>query len=618
MKKILLSLFALLSVAGAWAATAITSVADLKNTSAYTIKSVSRGFLFHDATKPGYVCSSTQTTSAIVDATPANDGKTPIEQFAFLRTENTPASQYYLYNMGVGKYVTSSGNEGVIEFTDTPKSTWSVTVHGSYFLLHYLDRNNTTICVTGWAPQGTGCKLAINASIDDGNKMTITEVLTGATFAEQLAAIEKYEVSILKANATTALNLIGLGYPASNAQERTVLSNAINNTETTYAQLQTALDNYYACTNVELPISGKAYTINAWWPNGTELPMTFFASKEEGVYTGYDNGYAPKEGATAVKFACQEVDGKSLFVSDNGYYLGWQADGKENNCSQTYNADQLLGLVKAYISTSEGSAQDNVAVKDLFGKFCLQSTDGHNLMFSLSTKKYHNGNPGSTYCSNGAHTVYFALAEASDYTTNVLNVNTAATMKDGSYVATYFAPYAVALPDGYKAYTINEVGNGKAYLTQVEGDVPSNTGVIITAPSSGQVTLGLSTANSASIADNRLLGSVTDAYVAGDAYVLAKGTGGVGLYKAELDKDADGNVGNSHFKNNAGKAYLPASAITYGARYFVFDFETETGIENIEGAENVNGNVAIYNLSGRRIQNAQKGIYIVNGKKLIK
>ena len=40
-------------------------------------------------------------------------------------------------------------------------------------------------------------------------------------------------------------------------------------------------------------------------------------------------------------------------------------------------------------------------------------------------------------------------------------------------------------------------------------------------------------------------------------------------------------------------------------------------IESIEGAENA-ANAVIYDLSGRRVQKAQKGLYIVNGVKVIK
>ena len=48
---------------------------------------------------------------------------------------------------------------------------------------------------------------------------------------------------------------------------------------------------------------------------------------------------------------------------------------------------------------------------------------------------------------------------------------------------------------------------------------------------------------------------------------------------------------------------------------FVFDFEGQTtGVESIE----VNAdNQVIYDLSGRRVAKAGKGLYIINGKKVL-
>ncbi len=120
--------------------------------------------------------------------------------------------------------------------------------------------------------------------------------------------------------------------------------------------------------------------------------------------------------------------------------------------------------------------------------------------------------------------------------------------------------------------------------------------------------------------ENMLKGSVTNTYVKGDAYVLSapNGVGSVGLYKATLNKDENGNTGESHFKNNAGKAYLPAAAS--GARFLVFSFgdDMETGITETENENVKTENTVVYDLAGRRVQGAQKGIFIVNGKKVVR
>lgn len=112
--------------------------------------------------------------------------------------------------------------------------------------------------------------------------------------------------------------------------------------------------------------------------------------------------------------------------------------------------------------------------------------------------------------------------------------------------------------------------------------------------------------------ESQLCGTLADSYVAGDGYILAKPENyAAGFYKA-LKKYEDG----TKFLNNGFKAYLPKPASSE-ARFFVFDFGTETGIEDIQ-SENGNAKAEIYDLSGRRVQNTQKGLYIVNGKKVIK
>ena len=49
-----------------------------------------------------------------------------------------------------------------------------------------------------------------------------------------------------------------------------------------------------------------------------------------------------------------------------------------------------------------------------------------------------------------------------------------------------------------------------------------------------------------------------------------------------------------------------------------FDDDIETAISTIENGELRIENAPVYNLSGQRVSKAQKGIYIVNGKKIVK
>ena len=180
------------------------------------------------------------------------------------------------------------------------------------------------------------------------------------------------------------------------------------------------------------------------------------------------------------------------------------------------------------------------------------------------------------------------------------------------------------IPADVKAYVVSSVGETSAKLAEITGTIPANEAVLLNAaPGAYEFKYA---AEAAPVAENLLLGSVFDTNVALKAYVLsAQGEPAVvGFREAEFNvstnTENDGEEGAEDdtfeaFKNNAFRAYLLAPAA--GARFLSFDFGTETAIESIEGAEN-GANAVIYDLSGRRVQKAQKGLYIVNGVKVIK
>jgi hypothetical protein len=178
--------------------------------------------------------------------------------------------------------------------------------------------------------------------------------------------------------------------------------------------------------------------------------------------------------------------------------------------------------------------------------------------------------------------------------------------------ATLYLGQPTYIPADVEVYAITGIEGNWATMTAVEGVLPANTGVIL--KNEGEYTFKVAGATG-SVEGNLLLGTLTDTYVEGDAYVLANGVDGVGFYKAQLNCGAAGEAGGSHFKNNANKAYLPMTA-TQGANMLRFNFGGETTA--IDAVEVENANAPIYDLSGRRVLSTVKGgIYIQNGKKFI-
>ena len=174
--------------------------------------------------------------------------------------------------------------------------------------------------------------------------------------------------------------------------------------------------------------------------------------------------------------------------------------------------------------------------------------------------------------------------------------------------ATLYAPVALTLADGVEAYYVSAKSATSATMTQVTGVIPANTAVVLKAKE-GSYDLTIA-AEAQAINGNLLTGTVGSELVEEEAYVLANKEKGPGFYKADLNQKD-----NTAFANKGFKAYLPASSAS-SARFISFDFGTETAIENIEGAEVESA--VVYDLSGRRAQKAQKGVFIVNGKVVIK
>ena len=191
------------------------------------------------------------------------------------------------------------------------------------------------------------------------------------------------------------------------------------------------------------------------------------------------------------------------------------------------------------------------------------------------------------------------------------------TITEAGY-ATLYAPVALTLPaEGLTAYTVT-VNGGWATLTEIEGDViPANTGVVLggaNGEEASEGTYNLTVTESAeTISGNALDGTVAASYVTADAYVLgyvgSAGNEEVGFYTATKNQQ-----GNTSWLNNGFKAYLPKTA---GASLTLrFNFGGTTAIESVLN-NGIDANAAIYDLSGRRVEKAVKGIYIQNGKKII-
>ncbi len=164
--------------------------------------------------------------------------------------------------------------------------------------------------------------------------------------------------------------------------------------------------------------------------------------------------------------------------------------------------------------------------------------------------------------------------------------------------ATYYSSYGLDFAAaGLSAY-IAKINEKVASFDPID-NAPANTGVLLKG-AKGTYKLPIVTSTT-DVTDNAFLGSVASTQIPAGSFVLMNGGQGVGFYKT-----------NAEFTLTANTAYL--SALPTPARFIALDGET-TAIEGIAAEKTNNGEV--YNLQGQRVVKAQKGLYIVNGKKVL-
>lgn len=197
-------------------------------------------------------------------------------------------------------------------------------------------------------------------------------------------------------------------------------------------------------------------------------------------------------------------------------------------------------------------------------------------------------------------------------------------VSDAGY-ATYFTDKAWVVADNMKAGIVTGVENKNLTIDwkyAAGSVVPANTAVLIQADAKEYV-CEVSNSEEEAPANNLLKGSTTAATTEGENCLF---------YKLSYDNDGK-NLGfywaaenGAAFTNEANKAYLAlTTAVAQNVRGFGLEGDGTTGIGQVENGEAL---VNVYTIDGiivrkqvkesQALNDLKKGIYIVNGKKVIK
>ena len=398
-----------------------------------------------------------------------------------------------------------------------------------------------------------------------------------------------YNLEELKQLASKALK-IGVGYPTADAATRAALVNAVAGTDA--AAIATALDAYKKDkSSIQMPEDGKAYVITNIHKTGGKRYMRYQADGTSMIARG--EGELPIEAT----YICHKVDGKYVFANNSGTYLTWRGNAT-GDCT-----NDNKGFTTSY--DADYNTFTVAANPDVFG--CLSFGAKRGNEESTSQSYYivtRNGNFEKAGLDN-----FYTDENSSAFTfeevayPNTITFHDAQNINGVSHIATFSAPFATIIPTGVKAYYVSAKGT-EATMTAIDAQaIPANQGVILTSESGEAATMVPAAGETAATITGNQLGHSAGAaksLTAGEGYILGTGTEGTAFYPCKA-----GSL-------PINKAYLLGNGESAIAMNFG---NAVTGINTI--AAPASAKAPIFDLSGRRVVKATKGLYIQNGKKVI-
>ncbi len=440
-------------------------------------------------------------------------------------------------------------------------NTWNfkVATNGAYYGLQTSDGNNY-LSNNG----GVANKMGMwNSQSDQGSQIYIYDVLP-CTLTESNGT--KYDVT-LTTPVASELALSNLGIPAS------YISNIVN-------------DGTQLTADVTFPFPVSSVD---------NIKPTMISAFNARTYKWY---------ADAEANAVKEAKDKVANSSDLATFL-WEIYLKQDNVGFKFNIKNFA--TGEYIKSTSDANSHNANVVTLAETGSDFTIDEAN-QFKLSTGKYlsFNSSTASDAQLMGTYSTHIGTKNTFPVTSFTAEITEAK-------AATLYTPVAVNIPANVVAkYPSLQDNNGVLVYETLSDVIPAGSAVVLTGDAT-TYTFNAAATEGTPLSDNMLFGYATTTAKSAVAtqhssvYALANKDEGVGFYNY---------VGENY---RAGKAYLKVSTTSARSFYSIFDEDNaETGINTIETEEAAPADAPVYDLSGRRVQSAKSGLYIVNGQKVIK
>ena len=328
---------------------------------------------------------------------------------------------------------------------------------------------------------------------------------------------------------------------------------------------------------------------------------------------------------------CYPETGTYIFKNKNypAFYM-YRDDAGTLLCSNARTADNaayMITLIKtgknAYKISAQGKYVGKQSAADTAFPCTADSAAGETFSFSdvnstylglgclVNNNSYFNADrTGALHCSGSKKVVNWNPSTPASWWTITPATTIERTFDESGYLTLNY-PFNIEKPSGVEFYDATGVSDGQVDMTAVSGDVLAANHPVIAQRLAGdsKVAFNITTKPGTPKPDNSILkgtlgAAAPDPADASTAYILV-GTTDADTRFAKLNEN-DAVI-------SANRAYL-----IYPGGSSVRELGLNFGVTAIKGvAEGVQKQDSVFDLQGRRVEKPAKGLYIVNGKKVL-